>query len=351
MKSDRWLRPAAGAAAAESPSLRRTAGAPGTAGIACPEGSPLSRLRRAAGKSNLYGNLRLLETAGLVVSEERLNRPAVRPKREKWAVLNEELPPGTAPHREAVGPGRASSGTGAKCRSRELRALFPNAAAFLRALEQKGFIHLAEQEVSRGPGPAPEIGKGGKGIVLNGAQDTGLDEIRGCLAAGTFLPLPPPRRDGKRQDGGLPPGHRRGPPERRRRDLPRPGDRPDGAASLPHRRAVPGAGDRRPPQRHLPERAVRPVEADPAGRGPPGRRRPVGPLRAGQGPPADHRGRGARPLLQAGRPSALQRPGPRPGEGPVRRGDGDPRFRHARHPDLLSRRRGALPLPDPPRPD
>jgi len=70
----------------------------------------------------------------------------------------------------------------------DLRTLFKNAASFLRALERKGFIRLVEREVSRGPGPAPEIGKSGKGVLLNGAQAAALEEICRCLAAGQFSP-------------------------------------------------------------------------------------------------------------------------------------------------------------------
>ena len=75
-----------------------------------PEGIPLSRLRRTLGKNDVYGDLRFLETAGMIVSEERLNRPAVRPKTEKWVGLTAEIPARNAPHGPAVRPGRFSQG-------------------------------------------------------------------------------------------------------------------------------------------------------------------------------------------------------------------------------------------------
>ncbi len=186
VKSDRWLHPTAGAAAAN---ISLTAGqAELLEQIArCPEGLPLSRLRRAMGKNNLSGNLRFLETTGLIASEERLNRPAIRPKRERWAVLNAEMPAGerlTTKQSAMVETLRK----GREMPVSDLRAVFTNAAALLRTLEQKGFIRLVEREVSRGPGPAPEIGGNGQGINLNGAQAAALDEIRQCLAAGRFSP-------------------------------------------------------------------------------------------------------------------------------------------------------------------
>ncbi len=76
-----------------------------------PEGIPLSRLRRTLGKNDVYGDLRFLETAGMIVTEERLNRPAVRPKKEKWVGLTAEIPARNAPHGPAVRPGQFSQGT------------------------------------------------------------------------------------------------------------------------------------------------------------------------------------------------------------------------------------------------
>ena len=186
VQSDRRLRIAEGTASAD---LHLTAGQRELLEqvARCPEGIPLSRLRREMGKNNLSGNLRFLETAGLIVSEERLNRPAVRLKKEKWAVLNAEIPPGenlTAKQSAMVETLRKRG----EMPVSDLRTLFKNAMASLRVLERKGFIRFAEREVSRGPGPAPEIGQSGKGVVLNGAQVAALDEICRCLAAGQFSP-------------------------------------------------------------------------------------------------------------------------------------------------------------------
>ena len=61
-------------------------------------------------------------------------------------------------------------------------------AAFLRTLEAKGIVRLREKEFFRGAGPAPEIGRNGNDIILNGAQAEALDEIRARLASGRFSP-------------------------------------------------------------------------------------------------------------------------------------------------------------------
>ena len=186
VKSDRWLRLAEMSATTDH---RVSAGQREILEhlASCPEGLPLSRLRKALGKNAIYGDLRLLEAAGLVVSEERLNRPPVRPKKEKWVGPTAEKPFGinlTAKQSAMVEFIRERG----EIPVSNLHAFFKNSASFLRNLKGKGVIRLYEKEVVRGPGSAPEIGNNGNGITLNEAQIAALGEIRECLAAGRFSP-------------------------------------------------------------------------------------------------------------------------------------------------------------------
>jgi len=186
VKSDRWLRLAEMSATTDH---RVSAGQREILEhlACCPEGLPLSRLRKALGKNAIYGDLRLLEAAGLVVSEERLNRPPVRPKKEKWVGLTAENTFGinlTAKQSAMVEFIRERG----EIPVRNLHAFFKNSASFLRNLKGKGVIRLYEKEVVRGPGSAPEIGNSGNGITLNEAQTEAFGEIRECLAAGRFSP-------------------------------------------------------------------------------------------------------------------------------------------------------------------
>ncbi|MFH1912116.1 MAG: primosomal protein N' [Pseudomonadota bacterium] len=186
VKSDRWLRLAEMSATTDH---RVSAGQREILEhlACCPEGLPLSRLRKALGKNAIYGDLRLLEAAGLVVSEERLNRPPVRPKKEKWVGLTAENTFGinlTAKQSAMVEFIRERG----EIPVRNLHAFFKNSASFLRNLKGKGVIRLYEKEVVRGPGSAPEIGNRGNGITLNEAQTEAFGEIRECLAAGRFSP-------------------------------------------------------------------------------------------------------------------------------------------------------------------
>ena len=153
----------------------------------CPKGIPLSRLRGALGKSDLYGDLHFLEAAGLVISEERLNRPAVRPKKEKWVALCPALPTGLSLTAKQSALVRFLRERG-EMPVIDLHDFFKNPLAALRTLENKGILRVFDKEVSRGPAPAPTIGKNANGISLNDAQTMVLDEVRKCIASGRFSP-------------------------------------------------------------------------------------------------------------------------------------------------------------------
>ena len=184
--SDRWFRLADGSA---SPSCRLS---PGQAEIlkrlaSRPEGLSLSRLRREMGRKEILRGLRLLEEAGLVVSEERLNRPSVRPKKETWISLNETWDPGTGLTKKQsilVGFLRERGET----KVSDLRPLFGETSAFLGRLEAKGVLRQREKDVFRGPGEFPDIGRNSNAVTLNGSQEAALAGIRECLASDRFCP-------------------------------------------------------------------------------------------------------------------------------------------------------------------
>jgi len=185
VRSDRWLRLSGKAAGPDrrlSVVQREVMHRLGQ----CPEGLSLKRLRKAMGKKDIYGELRLLETEGLVVSEERLNRPAVRVKKERWVHLNRAISPSaalTAKQQAIVASlGEGDLPVGA------LNTRVKNAAASLQRLEVKGVVRLYAKEVLRPFGPLAEIGRKGNGIVLNGAQATALDEILRCMTSGRYSP-------------------------------------------------------------------------------------------------------------------------------------------------------------------
>jgi primosomal protein N' (replication factor Y) (superfamily II helicase) len=186
LKSDRWLRPAAvsesgeeSLSAGQKEILQRLA--------SFPEGISLNRLRRMMGADNLYGDLRLLETSGRVISEERLNRPAVRSKWETWISLNEDGPAGIKLSRKQEALVATLREKGEMALSELPERL--REAAFIRAMAQKGLVSLREKELFRRPDAAPQMERNGNGIAPNGAQEKALGEIHAGLVAGHFAPF------------------------------------------------------------------------------------------------------------------------------------------------------------------
>ncbi|MEW6335228.1 MAG: primosomal protein N', partial [Thermodesulfobacteriota bacterium] len=186
VQSERWL---CRVDAAPAPELRLS---PRQKAIlehlaAFPKGLSLSRLRRALRKNDIYGELPVLEAAGLLISSERLTRPAVRTKKATWVALRPELPAGVRLTARQAGLIGFLSERGDVPVS-DLRGFFKSPLASLRILEGKGVLELFEKEISRGPGPAPDMGRTPKGIVLNGAQRTVLAEILQCIASRRYSP-------------------------------------------------------------------------------------------------------------------------------------------------------------------
>ncbi|MBU4371758.1 MAG: primosomal protein N' [Proteobacteria bacterium] len=127
-----------------------------------------------------------LHPLGRVLAEILPGGIDVRPKRERWIGIQADIPVGIklTPKQSALVTLLREKGelplSGLENRFRE--------AAFLRTLEAKGIVRLREKELFRGAGPAPEIGRNGNDIMLNGAQAEALDEIRARLASGRFSP-------------------------------------------------------------------------------------------------------------------------------------------------------------------
>lgn len=186
VKSDRWLRPAE-RPAGEEPSLPAGQRKILEYLASFPQGISLRRLRRAVGIDRLYDNLRLLETAGFILSEDRLNLPVVRPKTEKRISLRGENIPDdihlTRKQRTLVDFLRERGDTPLSGLPERLRE-----AAFLRTMQQKGIVLLREQELLRRPTFAPEIGRRANAILPNEAQEKALHEIRACLSSRRFSP-------------------------------------------------------------------------------------------------------------------------------------------------------------------
>jgi primosomal protein N' (replication factor Y) len=186
IRSGRWLRPApeppgveADLPAAQREILRRLASSPG--------GLSLKGLGKITGEQVPYADLRALEAAGWVLSEERLHNRAVRPRHEKW-IGPAQGPPAAgkaALKQEALGDLLVRRGD---LPVRELPERLRE-ASFLRRMVRENRIRLYEKERLRRPGPAPELSVNGNAVLLNGSQQEALERISAGLATGQFSPF------------------------------------------------------------------------------------------------------------------------------------------------------------------
>jgi primosomal protein N' (replication factor Y) len=184
VRSDRWLRLGDGVGNRD---LHLPAGQESILSYigGFPKGVSLSSLHRELGK-NAYGDLARLEAKGLMVSEDRLRRPAIRPKTERW-VSSSAIPPEirlTARQSALMSLLSCHGAMSVKALQEHSRA----SIATLRILEKKGLVRLYEQEVSRRPDAVPAIGSREEPVQLNADQAAAVAELSECLHARRFSP-------------------------------------------------------------------------------------------------------------------------------------------------------------------
>ncbi len=150
-----------------------------------PNGMSLSSLCRQLGKKELRGEVRALEGAGLVISEEILRRPALRPKREKWITVAPETPADLHLTQKQSALSALLEGKN-ELPLAALAERYRN-LSFLRDLESKGVIHLYEKEVFRDY-RSEEPPENESRITLNSDQASALAEIKKGLSSRHFSP-------------------------------------------------------------------------------------------------------------------------------------------------------------------
>ena len=152
-----------------------------------PRGLSVNRLGQLTARADLAGDLRRLEAAGIVLCEERLTRPALRPKRERWVCLNPAAPrEGRLTARQAALldflAGRA------EIRLADLPPLFNDPRAALQTLARRGLVRIIDRDRPATPEETAPLRGAGNPIALNPCQAATLVDIEQCLAAGLFSP-------------------------------------------------------------------------------------------------------------------------------------------------------------------
>ena len=151
-----------------------------------PEGLSLRGLGRVLGNKDLHKDLRFLEAAGLIISEEIISRPALRPKHEKWIGIVPEI---TADLK--LTEKQATLLTILKEKNQlpisALEERFRE-ISFLRNLKAKGVISIYEKETFRGYAAETEPIEKQSHIILNNDQKAAFDEIKWGLSSKQFFP-------------------------------------------------------------------------------------------------------------------------------------------------------------------
>ncbi len=150
-----------------------------------PSGMSVRELCRKTGRKSLTADLKTLKERRCIHIEERLTRPRVSAKRERYVSAGtgdddpEVLPDG---HKRVLELVRDRG-----CLSlSEICSRFRNGRRIVHQLAQRGFVRTGEQEAYRGPGCPPDIHRLTAGIRLNGEQDAAFREITAGLSSGRF---------------------------------------------------------------------------------------------------------------------------------------------------------------------
>lgn len=151
-----------------------------------PGGLSVASLQREADSRQLLRSLNRLQQKGMIRIEERMARPAVTARREKFV----SMAPGWC-------NGRLSEKAGAVVRYlseagettfSELRRRFGVTADTVRRLGEKGAVVVTEREVYRKASAGPTIAKM-DAVTLNSAQEEAAKEILKGLLSGKFSPF------------------------------------------------------------------------------------------------------------------------------------------------------------------
>lgn len=153
-----------------------------------PKGLSLTYLKKELGENHLHDDLGTLQDLGLLQAEDRLTRPAVRVKKERFATLKEGLPP---PHVSLTEKQRALLeyiGEHGEVSMAELRVAFANVADTLKRLAARDIVTVTERDVYRSADKSFRIGRGGRPLTLSAEQENALSRILQGLSSRTYRP-------------------------------------------------------------------------------------------------------------------------------------------------------------------
>ncbi|MBN2282648.1 MAG: primosomal protein N' [Deltaproteobacteria bacterium] len=149
-----------------------------------PRGISLKNLKKVLSREKITADIEALRSLQLVSVEDRLTKPAVTARVERFVRAAE------APGQEGLTDKQARLLAHIRDSTEiplsELRRDFPRCADTLRRLERKGHIALLERECLRASRKTIAIGNSTGPVSLNGHQQAALDEIVAGLESGEY---------------------------------------------------------------------------------------------------------------------------------------------------------------------
>lgn len=187
LKSDRWMMPTKAITEGSRSDMPPALGRIIDILVDFPKGMPLSQLKKSLNKNSISKEIERLRAMGLAYTEDRVERPKIGLKKEKVVALEPGFNAPAKPTKnqqrfidylEVNGPSSFAT----------LRQSFKNVPSMVRVLQQKGFLHVTEEEIYRKPPKAASIGKDHGDITLNEDQEVALREIEKGLQSRRFSP-------------------------------------------------------------------------------------------------------------------------------------------------------------------
>ncbi len=186
-KSNRWIVPARSDADSNNPARSAIHKKIMERLSDFPNGLPLSRLKNILDKKNISRNIQNLLSLGLIHVEDRIEKPDIILKKEKFASIRSAAASSsmlTKNQQRLID----FLGSHQKAPFTILRESFKNVPVIVKGLEKKGLIHVTEEEIYRSPCRPPDIGKDNGIVILNEDQKMAVQEIIKGLESRLFSP-------------------------------------------------------------------------------------------------------------------------------------------------------------------
>lgn len=152
-----------------------------------PNGISIKKLQGEVNRNNIYNDIKKLTAQGLIITEDRLQKPGVKKKRGELVVLTENH----SDNRRLTEKQHMIIELLREEESMSLSSLnerVTHASAAIRRLEKRGLVAVHSRDIYRNPYEMSLPGTPGKPEVLTNEQTTALSEIMRGLSSRRYAP-------------------------------------------------------------------------------------------------------------------------------------------------------------------